>query len=64
MNFPADQIFGSPSFHYKVEKEGEAYKCTNVSLDGKVAPVVRASEREAIDAARQATEAYIGKGGK
>lgn len=62
MNFPSDQIFGSPTFHTKVEKCDGGFRATNVSMPS-VPPQVRASEAEAVNAVREATEAYIGKGG-
>jgi hypothetical protein len=63
MNFPSDQITGSPTFHTLVERVEGGYRATNVSMPS-VPPQVAESEQEAVRAIRMATEAYIGKGGK
>lgn len=63
MNAPADQIFGSPTFHYRVQRlENGTYRCTNESLRQHIDPVEAPSESEAINAAKAATEAWVGKG--
>lgn len=64
MNFPSDQIQGSPTFHTRVEKLPDGrYKATNVSM-AQVEPQIRGDEMDAIRAVRMATEAFIGKGGQ
>ena len=62
MNSTTDTIQGSPTFHYKIERVEGGFKCTNTSLGPQVDPVVAEDEMTALDGAKKATEAFIGKG--
>lgn len=60
MRTPNDSIFGSPSFHYRLRRlEDGTYEATNESLRQHIAPQRGANERDAMDAAKAATEAYV-----